>query len=115
MFGDNLKRLREAEGLTQEELGSKLNLLRSSISMYENNIRIPSVEIVKRIADYFGVSMDYIVSNDDPRVNVLSDELLAEIFLRRIKFLEKNDFLSGERLEIIIAFLLSNKEILLRK
>ena len=115
MFGDNLKRLRETAGLTQEELGEELNLLRSSISMYENNIRIPSVEIVKRISDYFEVPMDYLVYNDDPILNDLSIEELAEIFLRRIKFLEKNDFLSGERLEIIIAFLLSNKEILLRK
>lgn len=58
MFADVLKRLRTNAGLNQEELGKKLGLAKSTISMYENGTRFPNMETLEAIADYFNVDMN---------------------------------------------------------
>lgn len=68
-IGDAIKHLREQQDLTQEELAKKLNLSRSTISMYENNERIPNAYILDNIADALGVSVDYLIGRIDRRMN----------------------------------------------
>lgn len=58
MFPDSLRRLRKKEGWSQEELGARLGLAKSTISMYENGTREPSLEILEAIADIFNVDMN---------------------------------------------------------
>jgi len=58
MFPDVLRRLRANKGWSQEELGDRLGLAKSTISMYENGIREPSLEILEAIADTFNVDMN---------------------------------------------------------
>lgn len=58
MFSNVLKSLRLNAGLNQEELGKKLGLAKSTISMYENGIREPNLETLEAIADYFNVDMN---------------------------------------------------------
>jgi transcriptional regulator with XRE-family HTH domain len=71
-FPERLKELREAKNLSQEELADKLNIPRSSVSHYErpqkdNEIRLPRRERLEKIADFFGVSVDYLLGRtDDP-------------------------------------------------
>ena len=64
-FKDMLIFLRKREGLSQLELGEKLNLTKSTISMYENGRRKPSFEVLEAIADYFNVSMNFLMGKDD--------------------------------------------------
>ncbi|OPH54979.1 hypothetical protein BC351_30120 [Paenibacillus ferrarius] len=61
MFGTRLRSLRKKTGLTMKELGSKFNLAESTISGYENGARKPDIEIMEKIADYFEVSVDYLL------------------------------------------------------
>lgn len=61
MFGSRLRSLRKKTGLTMKELGSKFNLAESTISGYENGARKPDIEIMEKIADYFEVSIDYLL------------------------------------------------------
>ena len=75
MFGRKLRFLREQTGLTQEQLANKFNLMKSSISMYENNMRIPNVELIKELANFFNVSIDYLLDN---ATNNTKDEELKE-------------------------------------
>ena len=60
-FGLNLKRLREEKGYSQAQLSRKLNVSKSSISKYESNQSMPSVETLTKIALIYGVSLDYLV------------------------------------------------------
>lgn len=60
-FSERLKTLRTAAHLSQEELSVKLKVSRSCIGNYEQGKRLPSVEDLEKIADFFNVDMDYLV------------------------------------------------------
>lgn len=62
MFGDKLKELRKEQNLTQEEIGELCEVGKTTISNWENNITQPPFEIVKRLAQYFGVTIDYLLN-----------------------------------------------------
>lgn len=60
-FGEMLKKLRKGSGLTQKELGGHLGLSKAVVSKYENGMGYPAFDILIRIADYFGVTTDYLL------------------------------------------------------
>ncbi|WP_445486459.1 helix-turn-helix domain-containing protein [Niallia sp. 03133] len=64
-FGERLKVLRNEKKLKQEDLALKLNISKSAIGMYERNEREPSFEITKRIANFFEVTIDYLLTGRD--------------------------------------------------
>lgn len=67
MIGNRIKLLREELGLKQDELAKALNISPSSIGMYETNKREPNNEITIKLADFFGVSTDYLLGKSDIR------------------------------------------------
>lgn len=74
LFGSRLRQLRKEDDLTQKELASKLGLAFSTISMYERGIRQPDFETAEAIADYFNVSMDFLLgksANTSPMGNII--------------------------------------------
>ncbi len=62
MFSEKLKTLRKQHGITQEQLAKELGIGTSTIGMYESNIRKPSYKVLKKISNYFNVSVDYLVN-----------------------------------------------------
>lgn len=60
-FGENLKKLRTAHSLTQQELGAKVGLSKAVVSKYENGLGYPTFDVLIRIAAYFGVTTDYLL------------------------------------------------------
>lgn len=60
-FGERLKNLRLESNMTQEDLSNKLNVSRAAVGRYENNERFPDKTILKKIADIFDVSTDYLL------------------------------------------------------
>ena len=66
MFKDILKQLRKRENMTQSDLAEALKISRSTIAMYETNIRNPDHETMKRLAELFNVSMDYLYEKEKP-------------------------------------------------
>lgn len=65
LFGGRLAALRREKGLTQAELANLLNLGQSTIAMYEKNQRQPDPETLERLADFFRVSVDYLLGRTD--------------------------------------------------
>lgn len=63
-FGLRLRELRIQQNLSQEQLGRRVDRSKSVISSYENNLKVPSVEILKQFALIFNVSLDYLVGID---------------------------------------------------
>jgi transcriptional regulator with XRE-family HTH domain len=80
-FSKKLKGLREQKGLSQEALAEKLNIPRSTVTNYENNNdRMPRHQRLKEIADFFGVTVDYLMSRSDTeQLNPLEESLLEDI------------------------------------
>lgn len=70
MFGDRLKLLRKNCNYTQKELGEKLNVSGRVIGYYESNERFPDKETLTRLADFFEVSVDYLLGRTDIKNNV---------------------------------------------
>lgn len=67
MFGTRLKELRKENNLTQTELGKKINVSASTIGMYERENRKPTPETLNQIADYFEVTVDYLLGRTNQR------------------------------------------------
>lgn len=73
MFGERLKQLRDEKGMSQEELAAILNVTQQTVNNYENNKREPKQEMLCKIAEYFSVSIDWLVRGnkltipDDPK------------------------------------------------
>ena len=60
-----LKQLRKARGISQVKLAMDLNTGQNTISRYENGEREPGIDELIRIADYFRVSVDYLIGRTD--------------------------------------------------
>lgn len=62
-----LKELRENKGITQKQLSEETGMSFQSISFYEHGEREPGVKALISLADYFNVSIDYLVGRSDKR------------------------------------------------
>lgn len=60
MFGEILKKLREQTGISQRKLAEVLHVSQQTVGSWEVNRTTPSPEIMNKIADYFGVTLDSI-------------------------------------------------------
>jgi transcriptional regulator with XRE-family HTH domain len=66
-FGKILKKIRQDNNLTQEELAKKINSSRSNIANYENEKNMPSIEILEKLSKTFNVSIDYLLGKTEIR------------------------------------------------
>ena len=63
-----LKELREKSAITQKTLSSQLAISPASYNNYETGKREPDIETLKKIADYYGVSLDYLCEHETKNV-----------------------------------------------
>jgi transcriptional regulator with XRE-family HTH domain len=70
-FGQRLRELRETKNLSQSQVARRLSLTRASISGYENDLAIPSVEVLYKFALLFGVTTDYLLGLDNRKAIVI--------------------------------------------
>jgi len=73
-FGERFKELRMEKGLTQDKLAQSFSINKSSISRYEKNAQIPENPALQAFADFFQVSMDYLLGRTDIRSTKLSQQ-----------------------------------------
>ena len=91
---EKLKALREARGLTQLQVSNRIGISKAKISAYETASKAPSIEVLIRLSRLFGVSVDYLVCVDAPKViNVsgLDDESVALISALVNKIMSKEN------------------------
>ncbi|QNU68775.1 helix-turn-helix transcriptional regulator [Ruminiclostridium herbifermentans] len=65
MLGQRIKKLREDRNLNQLEFSKILNISNTTLSQYEAGNRTPSDEIKEKVADYFNVSVDYLLGRTE--------------------------------------------------
>lgn len=67
---NNLKQLRKSRGYTQIAVQMKTGIEQALLSKFENGERIPPTETLVRLADFYNVSIDYILCRTDvPEIN----------------------------------------------
>jgi len=79
---EKLRALREARGLTQLQVANRIGISKAMISAYETASKAPSIEVLIRLSRLFGVSVDYLVCVDAPKmidVSGLDEEAVALI------------------------------------
>lgn len=85
-IGKNIAKLRASRNLTQETLGKYIGLTPSAISNIEKSSSYPSVDTLIRIADFFGVTLDYLSSDlkedELQELHFRSKLLTVEMFLK---------------------------------
>jgi len=109
VLAERLRWLRQEDGISQEELGSKIGVTRQSISDYENGKKNPRWDLVVELAKHYGVSLDYLlgitdsksksqvvqeVSNEiglsDNAINILRKRKKDKIYIHALSFLIEN-------------------------
>ncbi|UDN63723.1 helix-turn-helix domain-containing protein [Clostridioides sp. ES-W-0016-02] len=73
MLGEKIKSLRIEKKMTQEEFAENLCISRPALSLYESNKRKPDFEVLKKIAEHFNVSIDFLLDNN------IKDNKLAKV------------------------------------
>ena len=79
---EKLKTLRDARGLTQQQVAQRIGVSKAMVSAYETASKAPSIEVLIRLARLFGVTVDYLVHVDAAKVidvSRLDDESTALI------------------------------------
>ena len=75
---ENLIKLRKQHGKTQKDIAEFLGISRQAYAHYEIDNRQPDFDTLKRLANYFNVSIDYILDNtDNPRAAIDNDVKVA--------------------------------------
>lgn len=64
-FNEKLQELRKRKGLTQEQLAESLYVSRTAVSKWESGRGYPSIDSLKRVAEFFSVTIDELLSGDD--------------------------------------------------
>ncbi|MHB9949523.1 XRE family transcriptional regulator [Clostridium botulinum] len=81
-LGERLKKLRNEAKLSQKDLAKKLGLSSSTVGMIESGKREGNKETIHKIANFFGVSIDYLYGNDVEEIT--KTESLIDNFLDRL-------------------------------
>lgn len=93
---NRIKKLREEFGYTQQDLADKLEGAKSTVAMYENETRKPSLEILVKLSDIFNCSIDYLLGKSDIRnYKDLKAQELSKNYEKAInhlkEYIEKDD------------------------
>ena len=91
-FSQRLKQLRKDKHLTQAQVAQRIGVTASMVSSYETDIRLPSYEVLVRIADVFGVTVDYLLCRQEKLfldISELGDEEAA-VVCGMIELLKRN-------------------------
>jgi len=78
-FGNRFARLRKEKGLTQEEIGKRLNISGQGISKWENDLSTPDISMLKDISEIFEISIDELCGNNQNRDVILNDPKSVDI------------------------------------
>ena len=76
----NITDLRKKKGITQEQLAVGLNISPQAVSKWETNTSQPDTQTLPLIADYFGVSIDYLFYGEDISYDEIYEEVFRKVF-----------------------------------
>ena len=65
LLKDRLKELRIGKGLLQKDIAKLLSITTSAYGYYEQGKRVPDSDTIKKLAEFYNVSLDYLIGNSD--------------------------------------------------
>lgn len=117
-FGERVAHLRKQKNMPQEELAKHLKIGKSTLGMYETNKREPGFEMAHKIADYFGVTVDWLTGDKDIKFKDNIEEFHRDIDISSIDdIFEKYNLkidgraMTKEEARNFLAFVRSNRSL----
>lgn len=107
MLGEKIAEQRKKLGLSQEELAEKLNISQKSISKYELGNRKPQYKVLVRMAEYFGVTTDYLLGVTDSTENEPESSVTRK-FGNRLRELRVSEGITQLQMAVILDTSKSN-------
>lgn len=86
-FGENLKKVREEKGITQQTLADHLYVTRQAVSRWEGGSRYPDIMTAKKMSQFLGVSLDELLSDDDMKLYVEKNAILDSPVQKRAQII----------------------------
>lgn len=77
-IGEKIRSLRKEKRVTQEELADYLHLSSQAISKWETNVSSPDIDLLPKLAIFFGTSVDHLLDFDQSRVDAAVEALVAQ-------------------------------------
>lgn len=101
-----LKELRAKRNLTQQQVADHIGCSSVVYSRYENGIRQPSIEVILRLADLFGVTVDALLGRPEERTGTLTDYEMDLLAAAR----NADDRAREDALQMLISHAVTKKE-----
>ena len=99
---NRIRLLRKAKGRTMKDLAEFFGVTETAISYYETEKREPPIKLLKAFADYFHVSIDYILgTTDTPFLPEVHFKLHKRLFIAQLVTMHNSQFELGEETELI--------------
>lgn len=103
MVRNRVKELRKERKLRQEELAGRINISQQTVSRIENGDNALAADILMSLANYFGVSIDYILYRSDSRRGAESQAEFNEVQERNYDLCRRYEQLSQKNQELIYS------------
>ncbi|WP_273328108.1 helix-turn-helix domain-containing protein [Vallitalea guaymasensis] len=108
IFGTTIFNLRKERKVSQEELGMYVGVNKSTISKYERGVIVPTLDIAKKAAEFFGVTVEYLINPEQASLsNVIDNNNCTELlglpkkYIQSIKLAYSNSITPDELIDLI--------------
>lgn len=107
-FGQNLAALRIEKGLCQKEVASHMNVTTATISNYETDRHFPAAEALCKLADFYGVTVDYMLGRTSYRYDpqqlsrpLTENFTISDLINTSLDLTPKHKYLLAEYIEML--------------
>lgn len=107
MFPEELRKLRKQKNLNQAGLAEIVGMSQATIAAWEKGTRKPDVETISYLADFFGVSVDYLMGRDEPAATTSPESQM--LWQQEKALLEQMTPEQRDRVKEYMRFLLSQQ------
>ena len=109
MIGDVIKKLRQNKGIYQQDLATELSVSKSTVAMWETNRRTPDATMLRKIADFFSVSVDFLLSKPK-KIDTESIKKSSNAKMILLQEIENIDSFSDDKVERLIGYIRALKD-----
>lgn len=116
--GNKIKYYRTLHNITQQEIGEFLGTTSQTISRYESGILEANQDVLFKLAEYFGISINEFFPPLHPNEKNLTEEEKFNLFCKVLKeggFLDENEELTEESFNELLEFAKANKKYIMKK
>lgn len=113
-LGNRIQQLRKDSGMTQSQLSAQINISMTQLVRYENKGVQPPADVLKKLSDVFGTSIDFLVNgdtNEKAKASLKDNDLLVQF--KQVENLDEDDksvvkrlidaFLAKKQIQKIVA------------